>query len=309
MIDLVQFRVRIGLFRQSLKYYKSRSRYCRNKQSSVPCNGKTTILLKLSLLIVLVNVLCTLIYLSEFSISTNMPILQNVSYQYIPSKKFNLEQAQKSLGAVSVMTGNFWAKYVNGNRVQSPKGIKTLHLNIRSLKNKCNEVKQVIKQENPTICGLSECELLKQNIRVENLSIPGYDLLLPKSWDVHGFARVVMYVKKSFKYEQILDLEHDVIQSVWIKGSFNNSKKIYFCHGYREHSSLMGNSISSQKQYLDVFLQQWEDAVFHGSVSQPNEVHVCADMNLDYSEETWLRPQYRLCSLTKMVQNICNANN
>ena len=114
---------------------------------------------------------------------------------------------------------------------------------------------------------------------------------------MHGFARIFMYVKKSFKYEQILDLEHDVIQSVWIKGSFKNSKKIYFCHGYREHSSLMGNSISSQKLCLDVFLQQWEDSVFHGSVSQPNEVHVCADMNLDYSEDTWLKPKYKLCSL------------
>ena len=137
-------------------------------------------------------------------------------------------------------TGNFWARYVYGNKCQSPKGIKSLHLNIRSLKNKVEEVKNLIKQENPAIIGLSECELSKHNINIDSLRIQGYDLLFPKSWDVYGFARVVVYVKRSLNYEQLHDLEHDVIQSVWLKGSFKNTKKLYFCH----------ESLNSQKQYL-----------------------------------------------------------
>ena len=32
-------------------------------------------------------------------------------------------------------------------------------------------------------------------------------------------------------------------------------------------------------------------------------------MNLDYQKENWLQSTYRLCSLTKMVQNICDTNN
>ena len=98
----------------------------------------------------------------------------------------------------------------------------------------------------------------------ENLKIPGYDLLFPKSWSVFGYARVVVYVKSSLQYQQVHDLEDGVVQSVWIRGGFKNSKQMYFCHIYREHNSSLGRSIESQKEYLGMFSHQWKDAVVHG---------------------------------------------
>ena len=47
----------------------------------------------------------------------------------------------------------------------------------------------------------------------------------------------------------------------------------------------------------------------HNFPMEPNEVHVSLDMNLDYQNENWLKPTYRLCSLTRLVQNACNAHN
>ena len=47
-----------------------------------------------------------------------------------------------------------------GNR---RKCILNMHLNIRSVKNKVLEVKNIVKQHNPHIFGLSECELKKEN--------------------------------------------------------------------------------------------------------------------------------------------------
>ena len=110
-----------------------------------------------------------------------------------------------------------------------------MHLNIRSLRYKVHEVKQVIKQHNPNILGISETELYKEKVDEKCLKIPGYDVLFPKSWEQQGFARVVVYVKKTFKYQQMSDLEDDNVQSVWIKGGQSNSKDIFFCHLYREH--------------------------------------------------------------------------
>ena len=169
---------------------------------------------------------------------------------------------------------------------------------------KVDEVKNIIKQENPNIFGLSECDLRKENCNVNSLKIPGYVALFPKSWNIHGFARVVVYVKKSLHYEQVFDLEHDLVQSIWVKGGYKNGKKIYFCHAYREHSSIMGDSINSQKDYLNILLGQWEAATIDKFPTEPNEVHVSLDMNLDYLKENWLQPTYRLCSLTRLVQNI-----
>ena len=116
-------------------------------------------------------------------------------------------------------------------------------------------------------------------------------------------------MKENFEFEQVNNLEHDIIQSVWLRGGYKIGKKAYFCHGYREHSSMLGSTINDQKTYLNNFLQQWEDAVDHGQPREPNEVHFSLDMNSDYQKENWLQPSYRLCSLTRLVQNICNANN
>ena len=53
-----------------------------------------------------------------------------------------------------IVDQNFEARYKHGN-IQK-KGILNMHLNIRSLKNKLCEVKNVIKQHSPYILGLSE---------------------------------------------------------------------------------------------------------------------------------------------------------
>ena len=92
-------------------------------------------------------------------------------------------------------------------------GVKNYHLNIRSLLKKISEVKYVIKNENPHLLGLSECELRKpldENV----LKVPGYDLLFPSFWTINGYARVVLYIKKSFKYEQIISFQDENIQSI-----------------------------------------------------------------------------------------------
>ena len=163
--------------------------------------------------------------------------------------------------------------------------------------------------EKPTILGLSECELKKENVDTKTLKIPGYDILYPKSWESHGFARILVYVKKTFHYRQLHDLEDNLVQSVWLKGSFKNSKPIYFSHVYREHASAMGTSISQQKVYLTKLLTQWEAATAHDAAKEPNEVHISGDMNVDYNSSKWQQPSYRLCSLTNLVQNTCNAFN
>ena len=75
-----------------------------------------------------------------------------------------------------------------------------MHLNIRSLANKVSEIKILVKEHTPHIFGISECELKKINGKFDEeiLKVPGYNLLFPKSWASHGFARVVVYVKKTF---------------------------------------------------------------------------------------------------------------
>ena len=191
------------------------------------------------------------------------------------------------------------------------KGIKNMHLNIRSLGNKIVEVKRLVKEHSPHIFGISECELKKVQgyYDEKKLKVPGYDILYPQSWAKCGKARVVVYVKKTLEYEQLNGLEDEVIQTVWIKAGFKNRKKILYCHGYREHTSTLGGSIRAQTEYLQGFLTQWEEATLYGNPNEPNETHICCDMNLDALDDKWLQPEYHLLSLSKLVQVACNLSN
>ena len=46
-----------------------------------------------------------------------------------------------------------------------------------------------------------------------------------------------------------------------------------------------------------------------GDPAEPNDVHVCGDMNMDSLDDKWLQPNYRLLPLSRLVQRTCNTNN
>ena len=114
-------------------------------------------------------------------------------------------------------------------------------------------------------------------------------------------------MKKTFKYEQVSELEDDQVQSIWLKGGYNRSKEIFFGHFYREHLSRL--SRSEQQSYLDKLLCQWESAANYGGSVGANETHVCGDMNIDLYQEKWLQSDYPLISLSKLLKNFCHSNN
>ena len=321
MIDINLYRSRIGSFSQNgrksrIKLDKILRRYCTGDDKT----GKLLLsILQVASKIVLILALLHPGWQQYYDITPQSSTAQSACW-VLPATAY----PQTSLGMVawsrSAQTGlqfqawgrkqtkNFLAKYVNGNRV---KGIYNAHFNIRSLKNKVIEVKNLIKQHSPNILGLSECELRKVNNMFDEqiLKIPGYTALFPKSWTSQGYARVVVYVKNSLEFEQLHDLEDDQVQSIWLRGGFKNGKKIYFCHGYREHTSNLGNSLSSQRSNLEIFLSQWEAAAEFNNPAETNEVHICCDMNLDSLDNRWLQPDYHLITLSRLVQNCCNMNN
>ena len=176
-----------------------------------------------------------------------------------------------------------------GNKQPVKKGIINIHLNIRSSGKKIFEIRNIVNQHSPHVLGLSECEIIKVGGKYDEskLKVPGYNILLSKSWTSHGFARVIVYVRKTLEYEQIEDL----VQSIWVKGGFKNSKKVYFSHCYREHTSTLGNSLSAQKSCLVKLLDQWKAATLHGGPEEPNETNICGDMNLDSLNDKWLTPE------------------
>ena len=119
----------------------------------------------------------------------------------------------------------------------------------------------------------------------------------------------MVYIKKSLKYERIDTLEDEHLQTIWVKCGFKNSKPGFFCNGYREHKSNIGESLQHQYDKLSTFLNQWEDTINFGDPTEPNDVFILCDMNLDSFEYKWKSSSYRLHRLSQLVFRYCNANN
>ena len=309
MIDLALYRLRIGNI-----YCKCRKiKLLNKKQTCKKVHGVGKKTLEAAIFFILVSLIVAT--LPTPSSTEHIPL--GSSYQTGPLRKNSSTFNPPNLLASPPLflksrrqSVNFKARYIHGNPA-TKRGIKNMHLNIRSLGNKMFEIKNVIKENKPHILGLSECELRKvQGYFDENrLKVPGYSILFPKSWRIHGFARVLVYVKDSLDYEQVTELQDDLAQSVWLRGSFRGSKRILFCHLYREHTSTLGSSLRVQRSSLETLLGQWEAATLLGNPDGVNETHVCGDMNLDSLDGRWLRPDYHLISLSRMVQAACTTSN
>ena len=176
MIELSLYRFRIGTFSQKSQTKKTSSKIC----SRVHKNRKLDILKFLQILPRIVLLLSIL--QNSFSLNIKGPFkeinrYENSYHRCNPTTQeqggvYILQSYRKSSKKKSV---NFLARYKYGNQPKQSRGIKNLHVNIRSLRNKISEVKNIIKQHSPHILGISEAELRKVgNVFDEKkLKIPG----------------------------------------------------------------------------------------------------------------------------------------
>ena len=163
MIDITQYRSRIGQYchRSRSRKYLYRGYFYQENTYNETC-GKYTLssiqsILKLAMFLVLVSPVWQPlpVLLADSSVLQRSCSVQNMATSHSRSLYRVGMMINTSVGK---QTGNFWARYVFGNRI-NVKGIKNLHFNIRKLKNKVDEVKNIIKQESPNIFWLSECDL------------------------------------------------------------------------------------------------------------------------------------------------------
>ena len=68
-------------------------------------------------------------------------------------------------------------------------------------------------------------------------------------------------------------------------------------------------TIACKREVLEEFVEQWECALEFDNPNDVNEVHISLDMNLDSLNGKWLDPSYKLVSLSRIIQNICDIGN
>ena len=150
MIDIMEYRCRIGIFHLQSSSYSSHSSKSRSGYASSSCSNlkNFSFVIKVLLLFFLLLTLCLPTYHSPYQ-----PLK--------PHKR--------------IVHNNFWARYINGNGRGD--GIRIIHWNKGSsfLENKKDELEAVIEKHKPHIFGLSEANLFL-NHNQDNVQFSGYKL-------------------------------------------------------------------------------------------------------------------------------------
>ena len=200
MIEATIFRIRIGIYNSSISRIVQSRGGIKSTNRKRFRNQKHLLIFFLISQVIALTILLSSLQVTPDPIPCKPANRRNITISTQPTHYLYRRGKHQSM--------NFKAKLLHGN---IRKGIKNIHVNVRLLYNQMSEVKLLVQRQKPHILRISEAELRKGAHSLSDLKVPGYALLLPKSWDIHGKARVVVSIQKTLEYEQLPDLENDEV--------------------------------------------------------------------------------------------------
>ena len=141
----------------------------------------------------LANVICTIVLLVGQLIRQEKWNYDGFNSKYVfnlHSQRFQWKNVQNSDDEICfpirrssclsfMLSPNFYAKLTYGNRQIMKRDLKNLHLNIRSIRNKITDLRNIVEQKKPHIFGLSECELRRSKSNYQVMTFFTQSLGLP----------------------------------------------------------------------------------------------------------------------------------
>ena len=182
----------------------------------------------------------------------NFKISILTSCKYSPKEKYkcNYENSRINIQVILVLCFLFLVPglninkqnhILNGNIMKNKHGYNYFYWNCaRGLisKEKIEDIRLLADSQNIHIIGISEVDLSKENYSREEIDdiyqIKGYSIVLPRSWESHGKARVIVYIKEDLKVKVVEgDASDDDIQHVLLDVGFGQGRH-YVSMYYRE---------------------------------------------------------------------------
>ena len=159
-------------------------------------------------------------------------------------------------------------------------------------KHKIEDVRIFAEKHKPHFIAISEIDLRRNELNKneennnelssaqikDKFRLEGYQIFLPNSWEAHGKARIMVYVKDEVKVRQE-NLRNDEkhIQTVLLEVGFGRSRSHLASFYYREWKScVMGES---SKEFQCTYLSQLMD-VWRRCTDRNKEFVALGDMNL-----------------------------
>ena len=222
-------------------------------------------------------------------------------------------------------TGISWSSSNDGNKLSHATNGNKRNMGYKYLswncgrgfisENKLEDLKMFIGRHEPHAIGVSEVDLKRNennqdeaatnnfstNQLYEKLSIDNYKIVLPKSWDTLGSARLVVYVHEDIKSVQLhpQDSCYDHLQSITLEMGFGKSKTHLCNFYYREWTNCLNGrrDMESQNNELELLLDIWRNCTAHDG----KDFVALGDMNL--CALRWDEPNYEYKDLANKVKD------
>ena len=253
---------------------------------------------------------------SRLIIQENQDIPKTIKFCDLPIKESSNHSCFNSLSWASAgLSINKLQKIINGNRRSN--GYKLAVWNCgRGLVQdgfsvKLNEIKQFIEAKRPHCFGVIESDFYSTSSNVnrakkytteeirEKLRIDGYKIEFPKTWEIHGQARLICYVSDDIKYSRKhFDNNFNDIPSITLEIGIGRATRTTVHYYYREwKNGVTGeNDNASQLAYLKKHINQWKDIAATG-----RDFVTLGDANL--CAKTWNDSDYKYKDMSNEVQH------
>jgi len=239
--DIAQWRQEIGLH------------YYRNRGVNLRLTFRTTLFnvtfLKQSMtsfMLFTMHVLCNILYyvrtlnlavfISVYTLASGMSLIQTNVPTFFHDN-YCIASSQLSLYIISLRFLLLLSGDIECNPGPlSPECLTVFHLNIRSIRNKMNYIRDTFSECTHSILCFTETHL-SHDIGNDLLQIEGFDTMFRKDKNAHSGGFIV-YTSSLLSPQRILDLELLLPESVWVKIK-DHSQTFLICTVYRQPSSTM----------------------------------------------------------------------
>ena len=159
------------------------------------------------------------------------------------------------------------------------KGLKIVHLNIRSLLPKIEHIRSILSQYNIDILTISET-WLNSKIDIKLISVPSYTLLRQDRYKGDAKTRVgglISYIAQG-KSMQVTELLEDSVcnknlEAHWFHITMPNSRNIFICNTYRPPAGKVEPALYAlNKSIMSKNLQR-------------NDIFILGDFNINYKNK------------------------
>jgi exonuclease III len=176
----------------------------------------------------------------------------------------------------------------------SSTGLKCMHINIRSILPKMDELKAIVLDQNVDILSVNETNL-DSTVPDSEIAIDGYNIFRCDLTRISG--GVLLYVKQEYNAKPVNLLNNTNLQIKWIKlpSFFGTNKNLLLCSLYRPPNSKV--------EYFNQIIDNIEKAVVAG-----DEIVILGDLNIDVAHDkrqgsNGIIKLENLFSITQLIQN------